>query len=1155
MTIPTLVYSFVTGLPRGNAGEDLRMTAEPCPGGGELIRITTLSSPGPQSPSSRSQHYDPEYAKIEAWLDEHRDFAYDYFLRKATRNIVDAWLVSHASASSCGATGGSGCGSGGGSSGGNATMTPTGIERQQSIGTSACSGGGSGNSGTTTPVRKISAHEFERGGLKPMVTTVDGTPTFLASYEHPDETTTAPVARRRSRHELRQLDEKQLIFELGIPFCLCFAHVKDICNELDVRSLCHKILQNVSTLLNADRGSLFLVQGGGLSACQHDHHHRPSKRVCSPRRPHASITVGCLSKDDHSAACTMTATTTSTTSTTSSTVSVTAASTAAAADEFTRPAVHHSLQQNHTHHSTHHPHHHHHHHHHNNNNNNNNNNCNHRNLQRSLSSSSSSSSACNERVPTTVTSSPAPKPAALQPAAPQPAVPVEEAAVGGLTVGSPIGSTNVGSLQTPLMNAPHHFQGCQSKCLVSKLFDVCSRSTLQEMEKKKEIHIPWGTGIVGYVAESGEPVNIPDAYKDTRFNHDIDARTGYKTHSLLCMPIKDFNGEVMGVAQVINKKNAPCFTQNDEKVFADYLQFCGIGLRNAQLYEKSQLEVKRNQVLLDLARMIFEEQSTIEHMVFRILTHTQSLIQCQRVQVLLLHEASKASFSRVFDLEANDLEGKDNERTSPFESRFPVNIGITGYVATTGEIRFWRPRSYVMCTTKLIANLYLFQTVNIANAYEDSRFDQSVDEDTGFKHSTVLCMPIKNSSGQIIGVIQLVNKFDDLLFTKNDENFVEAFAIFCGMGIHNTHMILRLLLDSLIRRFEKAIIANAKQNVTLDVLSYHASASLEDAQKLRALQVPSAVTYNLYDFSFDDIYMSDDDTLLASIRMFMDMDLVEPFHIDYQVLCRWLLSVKKNYRSVTYHNWRHAFNVAQMMFSIITATRWWQVFGDLECLALIIACLCHDLDHRGTNNSFQIKVSSPLAQLYSTSTMEHHHFDQCLMILNSQGNQILGNLSPNEYSRVIKVLEDAILATDLAVYFRKRGKFLELVRTGMYDWTREEDRELFRAMLMTVCDLAAITKPWEIEKRVAELVTNEFFEQGDIERRKFNITPIDIMNREKEDQLPMMQVGFIDSICLPIYQAIADLSEKLEPLIEGVRQNKTHWLEESQQTYHPQSHS
>lgn len=58
----------------------------------------------------------------------------------------------------------------------------------------------------------------------------------------------------------------------------------------------------------------------------------------------------------------------------------------------------------------------------------------------------------------------------------------------------------------------------------------------------------------------------------------------------------------------------------------------------------------------------------------------------------------------------------------------------------------------------------------------------------------------------------------------------------------------------------------------------------------------------------------------ACLRMFLDLDFVERFHIDYEVLCRWLLSVKKNYRNVTYHNWRHAFNVAQMMFSILTVS-------------------------------------------------------------------------------------------------------------------------------------------------------------------------------------------------------------------------------------------
>lgn len=51
------------------------------------------------------------------------------------------------------------------------------------------------------------------------------------------------------------------------------------------------------------------------------------------------------------------------------------------------------------------------------------------------------------------------------------------------------------------------------RCLVSKLFDVCPRSTLEEMEQQDEVRVAWGTGIAGHVAESGEPVNIPDAYQ------------------------------------------------------------------------------------------------------------------------------------------------------------------------------------------------------------------------------------------------------------------------------------------------------------------------------------------------------------------------------------------------------------------------------------------------------------------------------------------------------------------------------------------------------------------------------------------------------------------------------------------------------------------
>lgn len=79
---------------------------------------------------------------------------------------------------------------------------------------------------------------------------------------------------------------------------------------------------------------------------------------------------------------------------------------------------------------------------------------------------------------------------------------------------------------------------------------------------------------------------------------------------------------------------------------------------------------------------------------------------------------------------------------------------------------------------------------------------------------------------------------------------------------------------------------------------------------------------------------------------------------------------------------------------------------------------------------------------------------------------------------------------------RKRGPFLESVQEPVSYWVTEEPRALLRAMSMTVCDLSAITKPWEIEKRVADLVSSEFFEQGDMEKQELNITPIVSVNKK-----------------------------------------------------------
>ncbi|XP_043425410.1 cGMP-specific 3',5'-cyclic phosphodiesterase isoform X5 [Leopardus geoffroyi] len=607
------------------------------------------------------------------------------------------------------------------------------------------------------------------------------------------------------------------------------------------------------------------------------------------------------------------------------------------------------------------------------------------------------------------------------------------------------------------------------KFLISRLFDVAEGSTLEEASNNC-IRLEWNKGIVGHVAAFGEPLNIKDAYEDPRFNAEVDQITGYRTQSILCMPIKNHREEVVGVAQAINKRsgNGGTFTEKDEKDFAAYLAFCGIVLHNAQLYETSLLENKRNQVLLDLASLIFEEQQSLEVILKKIAATIISFMQVQKCTIFIVDEDCSDSFSSVFHMECEELEKSSDTLTRERDAN-RINYMYAQYVKNTME------------------------PLNIPDVSKDKRFPWT-NENTGSVSQqfirSLLCTPIKNGKkNKVIGVCQLVNKMEENTgkvkpFNRNDEQFLEAFVIFCGLGIQNTQM------------YEAVERAMAKQMVTLEVLSYHASAAEEETRELQSLAV----------------------------------------------LCRWILSVKKNYRkNVAYHNWRHAFNTAQCMFAALKAGKIQNKLTDLETLALLIAALSHDLDHRGVNNSYIQRSEHPLAQLYCHSIMEHHHFDQCLMILNSPGNQILSGLSIEEYKTTLKIIKQAILATDLALYIKRRGEFFELIRKNQFNLEDPHQKELFLAMLMTACDLSAITKPWPIQQRIAELVATEFFDQGDRERKELNIEPADLMNREKKNKIPSMQVGFIDAICLQLYEALTHVSEDCFPLLDGCRKNRQKW--------------
>ena len=116
-------------------------------------------------------------------------------------------------------------------------------------------------------------------------------------------------------------------------------------------------------------------------------------------------------------------------------------------------------------------------------------------------------------------------------------------------------------------------------------------SKIAQGDKKLEIRQPIGKGISGYIAETGEVINIENAYQDPRFNPDVDKKSGYHTESILCMPVRDKNKKIIAVLQILNKKKG-CFTKEDElfiSVFSDYI---ALAIQNAQLYQEA-LERKK----------------------------------------------------------------------------------------------------------------------------------------------------------------------------------------------------------------------------------------------------------------------------------------------------------------------------------------------------------------------------------------------------------------------------------------------------------------------------------------------------------------------------------------------------------------------------------
>lgn len=214
------------------------------------------------------------------------------------------------------------------------------------------------------------------------------------------------------------------------------------------------------------------------------------------------------------------------------------------------------------------------------------------------------------------------------------------------------------------------------------------------------------------------------------------------------------------------------------------------------------------------------------------------------------------------------------------------------------------------------------------------------------------------------------------------------------------------------------------------------------------------------------------------IHMLKLLGVIDFFHIPQTKLMNFLKTVTRNYRKNPYHNFSHAIDVAQMCFKIVYNRKITECLTELDLLALMIAAICHDLDHPGLNNNFQINDATHLALLYNDlSVLENHHASRAFYIINSEENNIFINLDESSYKEIRKIIISAILATDMLNHFELMTRFTTHLNTQPFSNKNSESRQLLVNVILHCADISNVIRPWDIAKKWSDEVLEEFLRQ------------------------------------------------------------------------------
>ncbi|XP_077866488.1 high affinity cGMP-specific 3',5'-cyclic phosphodiesterase 9A-like [Saccoglossus kowalevskii] len=324
-----------------------------------------------------------------------------------------------------------------------------------------------------------------------------------------------------------------------------------------------------------------------------------------------------------------------------------------------------------------------------------------------------------------------------------------------------------------------------------------------------------------------------------------------------------------------------------------------------------------------------------------------------------------------------------------------------------------------------------------------------------------------------------------------------------------------------------------------------------DVKKLNLKRdVPKYPKYTLSQETIDylkkptfDIWHWESNEMLSLLEhMYHELGLVQEFNMNPIVLKRWLLCVQENYRNNPFHNFRHCFCVSQMMYGMINLCNLQSKMAPLDIVILLTACICHDLDHPGYNNTYQINARTDLAVRYNDiSPLENHHCAVAFQVMTQPECNIFSNVDADLFKRIRQGMIMLILATDMARHSEIVDSFKTKVENG-FNFSNEDHLNSLKMVLIKCCDISNEVRPMAISEPWVDCLLEEYFMQSDREKSE-GLPVAPFMDRDKVTK-PTAQIGFIKFVLIPMFEAVAKLFSEIDVvMVNPLRDAQEHYEE------------